>query len=179
MTGPGMEITTPSLDARQIRAIISEEIADLCAMVAYLQERVAGIDAVNAPANLSSSTKSSQPRLCCEETAATLDNDPLKTAGCIQLATDDGVPVAPTTKDIPAAAHVEHEPSEESKCSGSVEKCGDHWEFEEDTFTVGLMALATRGLPGAMVPLALALLTPVLQLCCFFPVFSYMIAGKS
>jgi len=178
MTGPGMAANSPRLDvdAPQIQAIFSAEIADLRVMVASLQERVACIEAVNVPANMSSSIKSSQPRLCCEEQAATLNNSPVFLAGCNQLETHDGVPVAPKTKDTHADAHEEHEPSEDSK--GSVEKYGDHWEFEEDTFTVGLLALATGGLPAAIAPLALALLTPLLQLSCFFAVFSYMVEDQ-
>jgi len=185
MTGPGFALT-PRLDA-QVRSIVADETADIRVLLALLQEQLACIEGADALAAASASAKPSQQTPCCGEQVEALDTDAEQTAGCFQVATDDGVHDAPNAEKMPQAVDLDDtaralnlkgkdELSEDSK--GSLEKNGDHWEFEEDSFTVGTLAIAKRGLRGAWAPLVLALLTPLLQLVCFFAVFSFMIVEK-
>lgn len=52
----------------------------------------------------------------------------------------------------------------------------DAWEFEEDTYSLGLVAVTKRGLPSAAVPLMFALATPLIQLVAFFKIYEHMIS---
>lgn len=51
----------------------------------------------------------------------------------------------------------------------------EDWDFDEGSYSVGVIALVTRGLPSALPHLALAALTPTLQLICYLALFSEMI----
>jgi len=50
----------------------------------------------------------------------------------------------------------------------------EHWEFEVDTYTIGLLAMVQKGLPQGAGELGLALVTPVIQLLAFFRIFEYL-----
>jgi len=59
---------------------------------------------------------------------------------------------------------------------GTVEET---WEFELDTYTIGLLAMAQKGLPQGAFELGLALVTPTIQTLAFFRIFEYLMSQKN
>mmetsp|Transcript_86453 Transcript_86453/g.201130 ORF Transcript_86453/g.201130 Transcript_86453/m.201130 type:complete len:412 (+) Transcript_86453:60-1295(+) len=51
----------------------------------------------------------------------------------------------------------------------------EHWEFETDAYSIGLLAMTTKGLPRGTFELILALATPTIQLLAFFRILGHLL----